>query len=980
MSFPFARLAAGAIVAGCAGLVGCGGHSSSKPGAPLVAAVRSATTSATTSGVSSGSAPVSSSTLELVLSDPADGATRVPSDQVVRLTFAEPLDDQTLAGISAETSGVPIAIGVVTSGVEVELRAQPAWPDGPVTLRITPRLRSASGLAARPRALGFTCHAGPAPAQALALPGGARAASAVVQLGEGPLLITGGEVAAPSSAVDLYDPATGELSAAAPLAQARAGHSATRLADGRVLVVGGRGAEQSLELYEGGAWRTLTARLRRGRSGHQAFRLPSGRVAVVGGVDDQGREVTQLELFDPSDERTSLYLASNVAPSEWAQLADGRLLNLSAGQVYDLEVRGAPIATRNRLATPRRQLAVVQLRDGRLVLAGGVSGPAGAEVAHAEVELFDPRSLSFKPLAPLSQARSGALGQLLVDGRVVLVGGLDDRGQPLAELELIDPAGKGATLTLPAPGVAAPRGLALDEGGLLLTGGLSDPGDPASAVAAQRFLPASFERGRGPVRASGIALSGARDYVHPRGAIEVRFSRAIEGASASSATVGLRNVSGRFEPAEVHVSADQRSVVLVPSAPLALGADYRLDLAGLRAEGQALDLQHFVLRTRRQPLLGAGAVLIVRDEGGSFSLRAGADRDGDGSLAGPGELRELFRGQGELIDPVAGLEGAIYVIDRTNKQLLRLADANGDGDAADPGEASVVFARSLSDPCSLAIGPMGELYLADEGSTTGRPDVIWKLVDRNGDGDALDPREAVIYEDTNLAGEVGGLRCDRAGALYHLVLRGSSSAVVRLVDEDGDGLATRAGERTTLINASGLSDLLPAPTMAGWSAEATLVEARRNGKTRFGNANQALAPGGVAAAARGDRVYVAAADGRLWELADRARDGSLDQADDRRELLGAGALTGASSLGVGLRPPAPRVLSAARAGESELQGVAAPGQLVVVTRAAQELSGVCDAQGLFRIPLAPPLSAGEAVEVQSEDHASRSAPLQLKVR
>jgi len=249
MSFPFARLAAGAIVAGCASLIGCGGHSSAQPSAALIAPVRSAATGATTSGatsgVSSGLAPVSSATLELVLSDPADGAALVPSDQVVRLSFAEPVDDQTLAGISAAIRGVPIAISAVSSGAEVELRPQPAWPGGdPVVLRITPDLRSLSGLKARPRAIGFTCHAGPAPAQALALPGGARAASAVVQLGEGPLLITGGEVAALSSAVDLYDPATGELSAAAPLAEARAGHSATRLADGRVLVAGGRGAER----------------------------------------------------------------------------------------------------------------------------------------------------------------------------------------------------------------------------------------------------------------------------------------------------------------------------------------------------------------------------------------------------------------------------------------------------------------------------------------------------------------------------------------------------------------------------------------------------------------------------------------------------------------------------------------------------------------------------------------------------------------
>lgn len=85
----------------------------------------------------------------------------------------------------------------------------------------------------------------------------------------------------------------GQTEPVAPLAQARAGHSASLLADGGLLVVGGFDAEvrplASVErwLPAEKRWQTV-APLASARHGHTATRLSDGRVLVTGGVNAAG--------------------------------------------------------------------------------------------------------------------------------------------------------------------------------------------------------------------------------------------------------------------------------------------------------------------------------------------------------------------------------------------------------------------------------------------------------------------------------------------------------------------------------------------------------------------------------------------------------------------------------------------------------------------------------------------------------------------
>ena len=109
------------------------------------------------------------------------------------------------------------------------------------------------------------------------------------------------------SSAELYDPATGTWTRTRSLGTARANHTATLLPNGKVLVAGGNNANgiyqclSSAELYDpaAGTW-TATSSLAAARAGHTATLLPSGNVLVAGGGDCTGTHLSSAELYDPA--------------------------------------------------------------------------------------------------------------------------------------------------------------------------------------------------------------------------------------------------------------------------------------------------------------------------------------------------------------------------------------------------------------------------------------------------------------------------------------------------------------------------------------------------------------------------------------------------------------------------------------------------------------------------------------------------------
>jgi N-acetylneuraminic acid mutarotase len=118
---------------------------------------------------------------------------------------------------------------------------------------------------------------------------------------DGRVLVTGGEQNSGALAsAEIYDPKDESWTATVDMHDPRSGHTATLLADGRALVVGGWNGEGpkasvSAELFDPatGSW-TGTGSLNAPRASHTATRLTDGRILVAGGVAGVNRLATAI--------------------------------------------------------------------------------------------------------------------------------------------------------------------------------------------------------------------------------------------------------------------------------------------------------------------------------------------------------------------------------------------------------------------------------------------------------------------------------------------------------------------------------------------------------------------------------------------------------------------------------------------------------------------------------------------------------------
>lgn len=251
----------------------------------------------------------------------------------------------------------------------------------------------------------------------------ARAGHTASLLANGSVLVTGGQVGnnVAIRTAETFDPATGQWRLVATMNAARSGHTATVLSDGRVLVAGGVGLG-SAELFDPatGVW-TAAGTLAANRFGHTASLLPDGKVIVVGGysgADTPG--LTAVEQYDP-------------ATNSWSQtgaLRRGRGLHtatvLTDGRVL--------VAGGNETGANRRTAEEATTTSTTL---GGLLSSGKGEIASAE--LYTPATAAWDSAGSLRTARSAHTATLLKDGKVLVTGGFSPSGE-LDSAEIYDPA------------------------------------------------------------------------------------------------------------------------------------------------------------------------------------------------------------------------------------------------------------------------------------------------------------------------------------------------------------------------------------------------------------------------------------------------------------------------------------------------------------------------------------------------------------
>jgi hypothetical protein len=322
-----------------------------------------------------------------------------------------------------------------------------------------------------------------------------------VALADGDVLATNGLGSA------IFDPAAGTWSVAANEVQPRVFPATARLADGRVLVVGGTGfpyaintdsttptaqgePQRSVEAYDPVSrhWTTFGELTQPIAEGHSATTLLDGRVLIAGGTQYAAVPWTALLRPDGSTE-TAAPLRQGHAGHTATLLPDGRVLVTGGSIVHTAASATAELYDPDRdawtltapMSSERVGHTATLLDDGSVLVAGGHLAVAN-DGPSALAERYDPVSGTWSPVAPMLLARFGATATKLADGRVLVAGGYGASGAT-DEAEVFDPGAGTWTAVAPMPGTHVNgQAVPLPDGSVLVVGGgLSVSGKGTSA-------------------------------------------------------------------------------------------------------------------------------------------------------------------------------------------------------------------------------------------------------------------------------------------------------------------------------------------------------------------------------------------------------------------------------------------------------------------------------------------------------------------
>ncbi len=177
-------------------------------------------------------------------------------------------------------------------------------------------------------------------------------------LPDGRVLMTGGlgpagDRVGPLATSELYDPPANAFVRSTDLKEPRTNHAAAALDDGSILVVGGAGGVNgdisvgSTEVFDSrqGTW-TVVGPLAESRAGHSVTALADGRVLVAGGESvarGARRSLASAEVFDTADRawRSAGPMACSRSEHDAVRLGDGTVLVVAGDATFP---GAAPIA------------------------------------------------------------------------------------------------------------------------------------------------------------------------------------------------------------------------------------------------------------------------------------------------------------------------------------------------------------------------------------------------------------------------------------------------------------------------------------------------------------------------------------------------------------------------------------------------------------------------------------------------------------
>lgn len=240
-----------------------------------------------------------------------------------------------------------------------------------------------------------------------------------VLLDDGTVLVFGGmtlrkDYEGGSFAVDLYDPNTIKFTPVSKMNELRRDFAVTKLNTGKVLITGGRIGNKSINRTE--IYNPKTKFFEKGpdmnfvRKEHTATLLNNGRVLISGG-DYSVYNITKRNI-----------------PNE----------------LYNPKTEKFKIAAKMKI--PRFSHSAILLKDGRVLIVGGVGRNNGKTHKLVSAEIYDPKTNKFKLIGNMNIARRTPNLYLLKDGNVLISGGIKDQDKDkgmdsiyVKEIEIYNP-------------------------------------------------------------------------------------------------------------------------------------------------------------------------------------------------------------------------------------------------------------------------------------------------------------------------------------------------------------------------------------------------------------------------------------------------------------------------------------------------------------------------------------------------------------
>ena len=263
-----------------------------------------------------------------------------------------------------------------------------------------------------------------------------RTLHAATLLGDGKVLVTGGDsgndFSTPLATAEIFDISTGMFTPTGNMVNARAGHTATLLANGKVLVAGGSSGDAA-ELFDPATGEfTASGSMETPRTNDTATLLKNGDVLVTGGDDASGNPVATAELFDPTTGMFTPSGSMSVARAAHTAtlLTSGEVLVtggrssgvanttvIASAELFD-PATGAFVLT-GSMESPRELHTAAKRTDGKVLVTGGLSGTGDLSTA----ELFDPANGIFTPAGNMEIERFLHTATLLTNGAILVTGG-----------------------------------------------------------------------------------------------------------------------------------------------------------------------------------------------------------------------------------------------------------------------------------------------------------------------------------------------------------------------------------------------------------------------------------------------------------------------------------------------------------------------------------------------------------------------------